>query len=221
MALISKYQSENIEAKNINYYQLHELDKLLSRFDNSSFGTIVIVDSASVAERLKNIYPKLKNYTISHIPLKNKQNTILISSRFVVDKSEISGYNNVIFTRAIFNNEKNVFQENKVVYVVKEKSRLNFHLDNSRNVNIMAYNLLKKYSNTIKANNIFEWLEKIQAIEGGLSKAQLMFSCLSFIELGFLRVSFAPEFMVEVVESPPKRELSSSKFMNKLSQRNY
>ncbi|MBQ3158077.1 MAG: hypothetical protein IJB98_00105, partial [Clostridia bacterium] len=200
---------------------LHELDKLLLTLDGVGFGTVVIVDGFAVAERIKNIYPKLKNYTISHVPLKNKQNTILISSRYVVAQSEIGGYNNVVFTRTLFNHEKDCFASNMNVYCVKDKQKLSFSLDNSRNVNIMAYNIFKKYTNAIKANNIFEWVDKIQETEKGLLKVQLIFSLLSFVELGFMRVNFAPEFIVEVVENPPKRELSSSKFMNKLTQRNY
>jgi len=81
--------------------------------------------------------------------------------------------------------------------------------------------LVKKYANTIKANNIFEWLEKVQMVEGGLSKAQIIFSCLAFDELGFIKISFSPEFRIEVVEKPPKRELSSSKFMNKIVERKF
>ncbi|MBR2908991.1 MAG: single-stranded-DNA-specific exonuclease RecJ [Clostridia bacterium] len=221
LSLISKYQSENSIVGNVNTYNLHELDKLLLNLEGVGFGTIVVVDSFSVAERMKTVCSKLKNYTISHIPLKNKQNTILISNRYVVAQSEICGYNNVVFTRSLFNHEKDVFAKNLNVYTVKDKQKLSFTLDNSRNVNIMAYNIFKKYTNAIKANNIFEWLDKIQETEKGLSKIQLIFSLLSFEELGFMKVKFAPEFIVEVVESPPKRELSSSKFMNKLTQRNY
>ena len=220
LSLLSKYQSEGVNHNNVNLYNLHELDKILLNLDGIGFGTIVVVDSFSVAERIKHIYPKLKNYTISHVPLKNKQNTILVSNRFVVAQNEINGYNNVVFTRCLFNHEKDVFAENMNVYCVKDKQKLSFTLDNSRNVNIMAYNIFKKYTNAIKANNIFEWLDKIQETEKGLSKVQLAFSLLSFVELGFMKITFSPEFLVEVVENPPKRELSSSKFMNKLTQRN-
>ena len=64
---------------------------------------------------------------------------------------------------------------------------------------------------------VFEWLEKIRACEGALSISQIMFSCLAFKELGFVKISFYPVFMFEVNQNPPKRELSSSTFMNKLA----
>lgn len=221
LSIINKYKSDKqIYAVNrVSEYDIYELDKLLNKLSVNGFGTIVIVDSASVADRLKNMVSKLKNFVISHVPLKNRQNTILVSPRYVIEKSEIEGYNNVVFTRKIFNHEKNYFLDKANVYVVKNKSSLQFKLDNSRNVNIQVYNLLKKYKD-IKANNIFEWLDKIYALEGGISKVQLLFSCLAFDELGFIKIDFAPNFNIEVVENPPKRELSSSKFMNKLVQRN-
>ena len=64
-------------------------------------------------------------------------------------------------------------------------------------------------------------MEKIQSVEGGLSKVQILFSCLAFEELGFIKINFSPDFNIEVVENPPKKELSSSKFMNKLIQRSF
>jgi len=221
LSLINKYKSEKqiIAVNRVNEFEIFELDKLLNRLSVNKFGTIVVVDSAQVADRIKNIIPKLKNFVVSHVPLKNRQNTILVSPRFVVEKSEIEGYNNIVFTRKIFNHEKNYFLEKANVYVVKNKSNLNFKLDNSRNVNIQVYNLLKKYKD-LKANNIFEWLDKIFALEGGISKVQLLFSCLAFDELGFVKIELSPNFNIEVVDNPPKKELSSSKFMNKLAKRN-
>ena len=219
ISLICKYQSQNFYLKkDLNIYELHNIESVLNRLGGSGFGTIVVVDSSSVATRLKNVYPKLKNYVISHIPLKNKQNVILVSPRMAIDSSELLGYNNIVFTRQIFNYEKNLFAQNANVYIVKTKSQNLIKLDNSRNVNIQAYNILKKYSGAIKANNIFEWVEKIQQTEGGLSKAQILFSTLSFAELGFIKLELAPNFSIEVVENAPKKELSSSKFMNKISQ---
>jgi len=221
LSLISKYNSHTTkQERKSTEYEPFELEKLLNKLSGNGFGTIVVVDSFSSAERMKNIYPKLKGYTISHVPLKNKQNTLLISSRFPVDKSEIEGYNNVVFTRRIFGYEKDYLNDVNV-YVVKKRSLNNIKLDGSRNVNIAVYNLVKKYAKTIYANNIFEWLEKIQAVEGGLSKAQIMFSCLAFMDLGFINIKFAPNFEIDVVENPPKKELSSSRFMNNIVQRNF
>lgn len=224
LSLISKYQSEqnwslnkdNQNMRFVSYYGIYELEKILNNLSGQGFGTVVVVDSVSIAERVKNIYPKLKNFTISHVPLKNGQNTILVTNRFVVDKQELLGYNNVVFTRQLFNHEKSAFLSQYSVYSVKDNSNLQIKLDKSRNVNITAYNVFKKYSNSIKANNIFEYLEKIQATEGGLNKAQLAFSLLAFVDLGFINLTLVPEFKIEIVENPPRRELSSSKFMNKI-----
>ena len=78
--------------------------------------------------------------------------------------------------------------------------------------------MLKKYKTLVYNNNIFEWIDKLESLEGGFEKVQFLFSTLSFEELGFLRLELNP-FMFEVVENPPKRDLSSSKFMNRLLMR--
>ncbi len=222
LSLISKYNSDGKRFdKKVKEFESFELDKLLNNLSGNGFGTLVIVDSSLMAERIKNTCKNLKGYVISHVPLKNKQNTILVSPRFPVDKSEVVGYNNIVFTRRMFSYEKDYLLDSMNVYVVKKKSLNSIYLDGSRNVNIAVYNLIKKYNNAIYANNIFEWLDKIYMQEGGLSKAQIMFSCLAFDELGFIKITFAPEFKIEVIENPPKRELSSSRFMNKIIQRNF
>jgi len=217
LSLISKYESDKQETNKKPFeFDFFELETLLKKLSGNGFGTIVVVDSYDVAERVKKFYKNLKDYTISHNILKNKQNTILISNRLPVAKNEFEGYNNVVFTRRIFSNEKNAFLDKHNLYVVRKKSENQIKLDGSRNVNITIYNLIKKYAKTINANNVFEWLEKIQMIEGGVSKAQILFSCLAFDELGFIKIKFSPEFSIEVVENPPKRELSSSRFMKKI-----
>lgn len=222
LSLISKFKSEGVSSdKNVQFYELYDMVGLLNRIGASGFGTIVVVDSAVMARRVQDMLPKLKGYVVSHIPLKNGQNTILVSNRFGVNKEDFNGYNNIVFTRQIFKGEKDYFLTDKLIYLVKNRSSLDIKLDNSRNVNIMAYNLIKKYNHVIKANNIFEWLEKIQKIEGGISRAQLLFSTLAFCELGFVNIRYSPDFSIEVVENPPKKELSSSKFMSKIiAQRN-
>lgn len=222
LSLISRYNSgKEIINKKAFEYDIFEIESLLNKLSGNGFGTIVVVDSFKVAERIKNIYKNLKNYTISHIPLKNKQNTILISNRMPIEKVDLEGYNNIIFTRKMFSFEKNYYLGNQNVYIVKKNTFNDCKLDGSRNVNIAVYNLVKKYAKTINANNIFEWLDKIQSVEGGLSRVQILFSCLAFDELGFIKINFSPEFSIEVMENPPKKELSSSKFMNKLTQRSF
>lgn len=218
LSLISKYQSEESKQQGkVNEYLIYELDKLLNSLSQACFGTVVVVDGKSEADRLKNIYPKLKNFTLSHLPLANGQNTILINSRFVVDKDELVGYNNIVFTRTLFSHEKDIYLSSYNVYVPKNRAKLTVNLEKDRAVNVSVYNLLKKYNGAIRANNVFEWLEKIRACEGALSISQIMFSCLAFKELGFVKISFYPVFMFEVNQNPPKRELSSSTFMNKLA----
>lgn len=219
ISLISRYNSEFLPNKVIEY-NLDDIMSLIKKLSGNGFGTLVVVDSEKQAERMRNLYPKINGYTISHVPLKNGQNTILVSNRYPICEEDVCGYTNIIFTRYIYSHEKECFAQNAKVFIPLKRSYNTISINNSRNVNIMAYNILKKYSGAICANNIFEWLDKIQKTEGGLSKAQLMFSCLAFAELGFIKLNFGKEFKIEVVENPPKRELCSSKFISKITGRN-
>ncbi len=214
-SLINRFLSEGA-FKNVEFFEPSELENLLARLGNNLFGTLVVVDAKKDAARIKNLQNKLSNYEISHTLLKNRQNTILISSKGVLTKEEVLGYNNIVFLRQLFSHEKEIFSKVAKVYVMKCPARADFKLDKSRETQIYVYSLLKKYAMNIKANNVFEWLEKMKAAEGGMDKIQTMFSTLAFIELGFVRMTF-DNFMVEMVENPPKRELSSSKIMNKLT----
>lgn len=220
LSLENKFESEKVGVKNLRQYNMHDLEKLLLQKQSSLFGTIVVVDSFKVAERLSNFYNKLKTFTLSNVPLKNKQNTILISHNYPMTVSDFAGYKDVIFTRTMFSNEKTAFAEKYNVYVPFDKQKQEQDLLSDRNVNIKAYNIFKK-NKMIKANSLYEWIDKVYSVEGGLSKVQLAFSLLSFSELGFVNINFAPEFSVEVVENPPKRELSSSNFMKKLATKKF
>ena len=217
VSLVNKYFSDKKQGK-IHYFQMHELENVIQS-QNSLFGTIVVVDSRKVADRLSSLYPKLKNYIISHVPMKNKQNTILVSHEFPVSVSDFVGYKTIIFTRSIFANEKVAFCEKYNVYAPSLRQNLEEELRTGRDVSIMAYNIFKKHAKTVKANNIFEWVQKINSLEGGLSASQLVFSLLAFVELGFMKIESEPEFSVALIENPPKRELSSSSFMNKIASR--
>ena len=222
LSLISKYYSDKDKSrKKIFEFEIFELENILKKLNGNGFGTLVVVDSYKMAERLKNIYKNFKDYKISHSALKNKQNIFLITNRAPVSILDVEGYENVVFTRKMFNFEKNMFADYVNVYVPKKKSYNQIKLIGSRNVNVSVYNLVKKYAGSIKANNIFEWVEKIQAVEGGLTKAQIMFSCLAFDDLGFIKITIAPEFNIEVVEKPPKKELSSSRFMSSLADKEF
>ncbi len=219
LSLIDRFNSEFAPNKVIEY-NLDDLEGLIKNLNGNGFGTLVVADSQKQAERIANIYPKISGYTISHVPLKNGQNTILVSNRYPVCAEEVFGYTNIIFTRYIYSHEKEYFAQNAKVFVPLKRSYNTISINNSRNVNIMAYNILKKYAGSINANNIFEWLDKVQRTEGGLSKAQIMFSCLAFAELGFIKLNFGKDFKIEMVENPPKRELCSSKFIAKITGRN-
>ncbi len=215
VSLVDRFLSEGASGKT-SFYDISELSDLLTSLKGNGFGTIVVVDSKKVADRIKKMKSKFSGYTISHIPLKNKQNTILVSPRGL-SKEDAVGYANIIFTRQIFSHEKEAFASDMTrVYVPKMRAKLDFSLDKSREANIYMYSVLKKIGEVVNANNIFEWAEKVKASEGGIDKIQLVFSTLSFAELGFLSIDFV-DFSLKMAVNPPKRELSSSKFMNKLA----
>lgn len=220
VSLSNKFFSGKFKGESkVHFYQPCDLEKLLLGQQNSLFGTIVVVDNKKTAERLANIYPKLKNFTISHVPLKNKQNTILVSHEYPVIVEDFAGYKTLIFTRSVFSGEKVAFSKIGNVFVPAMKQRLEIELFTGRDVSVSAYNIFRKHLASVKANNIFEWVQKIHAIEGGISCSQLIFSLFAFVELGFMKIEFEPEFGVSLVENPPKKELSSSQFMNKIASR--
>lgn len=216
ISLINKFQAEQNGGGKVRSYQMQDLEEIILKNSVGDFGTIVVVDSKKIAIRLANSLQKFKNFTLSHMPLKNKQNTILISHEYPVSESDFCGYRTIIFTRSMFANEKCAYAGGYNVYVPYFKQTLETNLQAGRDENVMAYNILKKHANQIKANSIFEFVQKINAIEGGLSCLQLIFSLLAFVELGFVKVEFAPNFAVEIVENSPKRELGSSVFMRKI-----
>ncbi len=216
LSLISKYRSLNQAKANskVNEYNLDELDKLLANLNGNGFGTIVVLDSQNQINKVRNKLINTKSYYLSHIPLKNKQNTLLVSSRYLIDNAEANGYKNIVFTRQIFEEEKSYFAQSFNVYVPK-RSKVNLNLSNDRNLNIYIYKLVNKYAN-LSANNIIEWVEKVRELEAKTVNAvQLLFSLLAFDELGFLKISFLP-FNIHLNENPPKRLLNSSSFMNKI-----
>lgn len=219
ISLINKYQAEGKPANNLHYYQMQDFEKVIMQCAGGSFGTIVVVDSRKIAVKLAGFVHKLTNFTLSHIPLKNKQNTILISHEYPTSLSDFAGYKNVIFTRNIFANEKMAYAEQYNVYAPYFKQELDADLQTGREVSVMAYNILKKHTKAIKANNVFEFVQKINQLEGGISCEQMMFSLLAFMELGFVELKLSPEFSVKMVENPPKRELGSSIFMRKIAGR--
>lgn len=212
VSLLNMYSSMNCY-KQVKQYEINEIETLLKSFDNSEFGTIVVVDSYKIAEKLKEILPRLKSFSITHIPFKNKQNAILVNSKGVQTCEELSGYVNVVFTRCLFKNEKNIFTNQFNVYAPR-KLNAKLNIDVSRQANINIYNLLKKYKTLVYNNNIFEWVDKLETLEGGFDKIQFVFSSLVFDELSFVDLSLNP-FMLEVKENPPKKELNSSKFLSK------
>lgn len=219
VSLANKFSSEQCSKMNfVHYFELHNLEKILLS-QKSMFGNLVVVDSKKSTERVQQLLPKLKNFKISHIPLKNRQNTILVSHEYPLNVEDFFGYNTIVFTRSIFANEKTAFAQNSNVYVPSTRQPLEAELMTGRDVSVMAYNIFRKNAKNVKANNLFEWVQKIHAIEGGLSCEQLIFSLFAFVELGFMKIENEPEFCVTVVQNPPKKELSSSKFMTKIASR--
>lgn len=214
LSLIDKFNSMNVKVDHLKEYDLANVEYVLNYFSKAGegYGTIFIVDSVAVAERIKPLLSKFPNLTVSHTPLKNKQNTILISPRYVVDYKELLGYKNIVFTRHIFSFEKASYIKDFVVYVPKHKTSCNISVDGSRATNVMIYNLIKKYV-SVKSNNLLEFVLKVCTFERGVSRAQVLFSLLSFIDLGFFVIKNQPEFSIEIVENPPKKDLSSSRFM--------
>ncbi len=216
ISLINKYYSEGSKAE-CQLFNSEDLEKTILSLGGGNFGTLVVVDNYKDAEKIKAMLPKFKNFTLSHVPLKNRQNTLLVSGRGVLDSADIIGYNNVVFTRQKYFHEKDYFAAFSKVFVAKCPPCEKGVFTKNRDRHVYSYNLIKKYAPIIRANNIFEWLDKLKAAEGGVNKLEVLFSLLCFDELGFVKLSLGSEFSLVVEENPPRKELTSSKFMNRMA----
>jgi len=217
ISLSHKFFSFKERDAKIRLFELCDLEKLLKEKEGNGFGTIVVCDSQKVADKLRDIWP-INNYAMSHIPLSSAQNTVLVSQSVFLPE-DFRGYKNIIFTRSVFAHEKDVFAKDYNVYLLRQRQSAEFALDSSRSTNVLIYNAIRKNARNVKANSLFEWLEKLKAIEGAFSIEQLAYSLLSFADLGFLQIKFGSDFSISLNENPVKRELTSSQFMKRVGGR--
>lgn len=216
ISLINKFYSQDVKGE-CQLFNGEDLEKTILSLGGGNFGTLVVVDSCKEAEKIKAMLPKFKNFTLSHVPLRNRQNTILVSSYGVLDISDTIGYNNVVFARQRYPHEKDYFSAYSKVFAARCTTHEKDVFTKNRDRHVYSYNLIKKYAPIIKANNIYEWLDKLKQAEGGINKIEVLFSLLCFVELKFVSLNLGSDFYIKVEENPPRRELTSSKFMNRMA----
>ena len=192
-----------------NYHISNNLEDVIqTKFAESNFGTAVVVSTKEDYEVIKRL--NLEKY-ISHSAYSNAQNVVIVSPHSVYELSEVKGYKNIIFLHRYFDEEHLYFSQNKNVYESAEKTVMNAEISKEREVCARVYKLACNFA-PLKANNIVDFVNKLSIKDGTLSKVQIMFSLIVFMELNFLE--FDEILNCFKVLKAKKVELSNSKFYN-------
>ena len=192
-----------------NYHISNNLEDVIkTKFAESNFGTAVVASTKEDYEVIKRL--NLEKY-ISHSAYSNAQNVVIASPHSVYELSEVKGYKNIIFLHRYFDEEHLYFSQNKNVYESAEKTVMNAEISKEREVCARVYKLACNFA-PLKANNIVDFVNKLSIKDGTLSKVQIMFSLIVFMELNFLE--FDEILNCFKVLKAKKVELSNSKFYN-------
>lgn len=211
-SIVNRYLSATNKNKSQNCVHLSE-NKLIERASQLAenlFGTIIVCQNNKQLEKLLDNPKIAENYVVSCVVPSNKQNCILVRSSGL--QQPVNGYINYIFMRSAIKNEHYLFDETHNIY---DLSLFNVQdiVETDRNVMGVCYNLIKKNTNNIFSNDIYEWAEKIANYDKRISPAQVLFACFVFAELGLVEISSFTDTIVTVINDK-KCELTNSKFYN-------
>ena len=200
----------------------HEFNKkdylsVIKNNTKSLFGNIVVIDNSfdyAFASKIEEL-----GYTMSPVPLPNKQNIILVRPEGWHSTNFIQGYNQVFYLRRCFEFEHaNMAKHYKVFepnFITKPSTRLN----TSRSVFGLCFVAIRD-NLSVQSNNVFEWAESVSKLTRNISKAQLVLSLVVFNELGIFNFTEDSDtgFTVKAGENfDSKRELSESKIYREIS----
>lgn len=211
-SIVNKYVSSTNVNKAQNCFHMSE-SKLIQKIEDlaeNMFGTIVICQNNKHLEKLLSSEKIRHNFIVSSVVPANKQNCILIRSSGL--QTSVVGYKNYVFMRSAIKNEHFMFDKTQYVY---DLSLFNEQpiIETNRDVMGICYNLIKRNTNNIYSNDIFEWADKIAAFDKRITPAQVLFACFVFAELGLLEISGLTDTVVSV-KNGNKSELDNSKFYN-------
>lgn len=209
-SVLNRYLSLNNKNSNLKCVHLSEI-KLLEKAEelaSTGFGTAIICQSQKQLEKLLSSDTIKKGYIVTDTFAENKQNCIIIKSTGV-QTAEI-GYTNYLFFRSAIKNEHYLFDNTKVVYDQNLFNDTNLVVCD-RKVMGVCYNLIVSSYQSIFANDIFEFAEKLSYLEKSLSVSQILFALLVFADLGFITISGITNTTISVNDKE-KTDLTESKF---------
>jgi len=215
-SLIGLYKStiiDNHHDKQCFEYDKRNLIKTLKNNIKSKFSTLVVIDNSFDNQTVKDI--EALGFVISHIPLPNKQNVVLVREEGLTELNEIVNYTNVYFTRRAFKDEHKHLSKVTNVYEPDFITKLSAKINTSREVLGACFVAIKNNLNLL-AINIFDWASKLNKIVKNISESELVFALLVFSELKILTINFEPNnFNVEKGENfTSKRSLTDSTIYN-------
>lgn len=192
-----------------DYHVENDIESVVKNcFEQSRYGTIVVASTKEDFEIIKKL--SLEKY-VSHTAFANGQNVVLASPSSVYELADVKSYKNIIFLHRYFDDEHLYFSQKLNVFEPAEKSVLNAEISKDRDVCVRVYKLACNFA-ALKANDIIDFVNKLSIKDGVLTKAQILFSLIVFMELNFIEYDeILNNFKVLKAK---KVELSSSKFYN-------
>lgn len=192
-----------------NYHVTEDLETVIKGcFNKSRYGTIVVASTKEDYEVVKRL--GIEEY-VSHKAFANGQNVVLVSPNSVYELSSVKGYKNIIFLHRYFNDEHLYFSQKLNVFEPASKTPLIADISKERDVCVKVYKLACNFA-ALKANDVVDFVNKLSIKDSSLSKPQLLFSLIVFMELNF--IEYDEVLNNFKVLKAKKVELSSSKFYN-------
>lgn len=192
-----------------NYHVTEDLETVIKGcFNKSRYGTIVVASTKEDYEVVKRL--GIEEY-VSHKAFANGQNVVLISPNSVYELSSVKGYKNIIFLHRYFDDEHLYFSQKLNVFEPASKTPLSADISKERDVCVKVYKLACNFA-ALKANDVVDFVNKLSIKDSSLSKPQLLFSLIVFMELNF--IEYDEVLNNFKVLKAKKVELSSSKFYN-------
>lgn len=194
---------------NENYHVTEDLETVIKGcFNKSRYGTIVVASTKEDYEIVKRL--GLEEY-VSHKAFANGQNVVFVSPNSVYELSSVKGYKNIIFLHRYFDDEHLYFSQKLNVFEPVSKTPLNVDISKERDICVKVYKLACNFA-ALKTNDIVDFVNKLSIKDSSLSKPQLLFSLIVFMELNF--IEYDEVLNNFKVLKAKKVELSSSKFYN-------
>ena len=192
-----------------NYHVTEDLETVIKGcFNKSRYGTIVVASTKEDYEVVKRL--GIEEF-VSHKAFANGQNVVLISPNSVYELSSVKGYKNIIFLHRYFDDEHLYFSQKLNVFEPASKTPLSADISKERDVCVKVYKLACNFA-ALKANDVVDFVNKLSIKDSSLSKPQLLFSLIVFMELNF--IEYDEVLNNFKVLKAKKVELSSSKFYN-------